>query len=205
MKKTRKLLLVALLMFLVAAATGGAYGYWAGQINAPAEDTDDINITIGKGMSVSTELNVTDPADPTAQKLVPADQKKYSDDSINCVEFMEFEHKVKWTTTSGGSVVGATGTLTMLVTGKTIGDGEDAASLGGTYVKVQVWDPAANAGSGAYTDVDTLTYAIVPNDANHVSVKIKVTLLEPANKADYDKIATKAMKVSLSFNVTPGT
>lgn len=201
MKKTRKLILVALLMFMVAAASGGAYAYWAGTVNPPAVDTDDIiNITIGKGGTVSTVLNVTDPDDPTGKKLVPAGQKDHSDDSTNCVDYMEFEHSVKWESGSTGSASGATGTLTMAVTGKTIGTGEDAATLGGTYVKVQVWDPAANDGSGAYTDVDTLTYAIVADGAA-VGTKIKVTLLEPPTKAVYDQVKEMAIAVSLSFSV----
>lgn len=200
MKKTRKLILVALLMFMVAAATGGAYAYWAGTVNSPAPDTDAINITIGAGGSVSTVLNVTDPDDPTGKKLVPAGQKDHSDDSTNCVDHMEFEHSVKWESGLTGSASGATGTLTMAVTGKTIGTGEDAATLGGTYVKVQVWDPAANDGSGAYTDVDTLTYAIVADGAA-VGTKIKVTLLEPPTKAVYDQVKEMAIVVSLSFSV----
>lgn len=201
MKKTRKLILVALLMFMVAAASGGAYAYWAGTVNPPAVDTDDINITIGKGGTVSTVLNVTDPDDPTGKKLVPAGRKDHSDDSTNCVDYMEFEHSVKWESGSTGSALGATGTLTMAVTGKTIGTGEDAATLGGTYVKVQVWDPAANDGSGAYTDVDTLTYAIVADGAA-VGTKIKVTLTEPATKAAYEAIKGEPITLKIKFSLT---
>lgn len=197
MKKTRKLILVALLMFMVAAATGGAYAYWAGTVNSPAPDTDAINITIGAGGSVSTVLNVTDPTAPTGKKLVPAGQKDHSVDSTNCYEFLEFEHSVKWESGSTGSASGATGTLTMAVTDKTIG-GSDASAqaLGVAYVKVEIWDPT----NSAYQEVTSLTYAIVADGAA-VGTKIKVTLLEPPTKVDYDKVATKAIVVSLSFSV----
>jgi len=198
MKKTRKLVLIAILMFVVAAATGGAYAYWAGTVSAPAPDTDSISITIGEADTVTTQLQVTDPAANT-DTLVPAGQATHSvaPASGTNVEFMDFTYSVKWASLSG-SAVGAVGTLNMKVTAKTI---DSDATLGGKYVKVQVYD----SGAGSYKDLAAAgeDYTITADDASATSVQIRVTLLEPEDAADYAAVATKAIALTVAFNVTP--
>mgnify|MGYP007002348523 FL=1 len=58
MKTRKKLMFLAILIFLLSASVSSAYAYWAGVINAPAEVTDDINITIGEGAAIDTVLVV---------------------------------------------------------------------------------------------------------------------------------------------------
>ena len=105
-KKTRKLLLVALLMFLVAAASGGAYAYWAGTVNYPASATEKsiaINIGEGKAAGVTTILTVSDPS-TDSMKLVPAGQISNSTGESGAnVDHKDFSYSVSWTSSSGGS------------------------------------------------------------------------------------------------------
>lgn len=84
MKKRKKLMLFAILIFLLSASASGAYAYWAGTVNAPDQKTDTININIGEAKPVNTMLTVSEL--PTLPKLVPAGQKNNSLDSDNCVE-----------------------------------------------------------------------------------------------------------------------
>lgn len=58
MKRSKKIIIIGIICFVMSFAVGGAYAYWAGVINAPAEVTDDINITIGEGAAIDTVLVV---------------------------------------------------------------------------------------------------------------------------------------------------
>lgn len=58
MKKRQKFILIAILMLLVSASVGGAYAYWAGTVNAPAQKDDTIAINIGEGDAIDTVLTV---------------------------------------------------------------------------------------------------------------------------------------------------
>jgi hypothetical protein len=193
-KKTRKLLLVALLMFVFAAATGGAYAYWAGTVNYPASATDkSISITVGEATgSVSTQLVVSDPT--SALKLVPTGQVGNSvGDATDNVDKKDYDYDVNWETVSGGSAEGAAAKLTMTATDFKI---NDDTTLGTAYVKVQYHD-----GTG-YVDIPSGGAKFdITADGAAVTVKIRVTLIEPANAADYVAVINKSISIKVSFSV----
>ncbi len=194
MKKTRKLLLVALLMFVFAAATGGAYAYWAGTVNYPASATDkSISITVGEATgSVSTQLVVSDPT--SALKLVPTGQvgNSVGGDTDN-VDKKDYDYDVNWKTVSGGSAEGAAAKLTMTATDFKINDN---TTLGTAYVKVQYHD-----GTG-YVDIPSGGAKFdITADGAAVTVKIRVTLIEPANATDYAAVINQSIAVKVNFAV----
>ena len=196
MKKTRKLLLVALLMFVFAAATGGAYAYWAGTVNYPASATDkSISITVGEATGgVTTQLDINTLA-PDAKKLVPSGQAANSTGgSSQNVEYKDYTYEVKWQTVSGGSAEGAAAKLTMTATDFKINDN---TTLGTAYVKVQYHD-----GTG-YVDIPSggAKFDITADNTTAVNVQIRVTLIEPANATDYAAVINKSISIKVSFSV----
>ena len=199
-KKTRKLLLVALLMFLVAAASGGAYAYWAGTVNYPASATEKsiaINIGEGNAAGVTTILTVSDPS-TDSMKLVPAGQISNSTGESGAnVDHKDFSYSVSWTSSSGGSAAGAAAKLTVNPRDFEIGSTGEKAALGTTHVKVQYHngtDWADIPSGGAKFD-------IVADASSPVTVQIRVTLLEPADAATYAKVANQAISIKVDFSV----
>lgn len=201
MKKTRKLLVVALLMFLVAAASGGAYAYWAGTINNPADkqDTDGISITVGVGADVATHIEINNPV-LSNKILVPAGRsadgssKPVAPDEL--VEQLVYNYEVNWKRTSGGIGTGTEGTLTVKVTNLKVGDVTDSDAL----ALVNIVDGDSNASFKAVGGV-SYTTKIKLEDATSFDVPLKVTITEPANKAEYDKIANKTITFDVTFSI----
>jgi len=199
MKKTRKLLVVALLMFLVAAATGGAYAYWAGTINNPADkqDTDGISITVGVGADVATHIEINNPV-LSNKILVPAGRSAdgSSEPSDELVEQLVYNYKVDWKRTSGGIGTGTEGTLTVKVTNLEVGGVTDSDAL----ALVNIVDENSTASFKAVGGV-SYTTKIKLEDAESFNVPLKVTITEPANKAEYDKIANKTITFDVTFSI----
>lgn len=202
MKKTRKLLVVALLMFLVAAASGGAYAYWAGTINNPADkqDTDGISITVGVGADVATHIEINNPvlsnkilvpagrsADGSSEPVAPSDV---------LVEQLVYNYGVDWKRTSGGIGTGTEGTLTVKVTNLKVGGVTDSDAL----ALVNIVDENSTASFKAVGGV-SYTTKIKLEDATSFDVPLKVTITEPANKAEYDKIANKTITFDVTFSI----
>lgn len=203
MKKTRKLLLVALLMFVFAAATGGAYAYWAGKVNAPAAKTDDVTINIGEGKETNTEWQINDPVF-TNDVLVPAGRiaQSKSDEGYagkNITDNVIADYDVYWKTSSGGgTAAGATASLKVEYSDvKIAGQITTHADL----VNVQIHDGTEyvtlNSSNGY-----TFTPKIVADDTNQFDVKIKVTLTEPATKAAYEAIKGQPITLKIKFSLT---
>jgi hypothetical protein len=70
MEKRKKLLIIAIFIFLFSASISGAYAYWAGTVNPPATKSDTININIGEATAVDTILIIND-GYTTTKTLVP--------------------------------------------------------------------------------------------------------------------------------------
>ena len=179
MKKRQKFILIAILMLLVSASVGGAYAYWAGTVNAPAQKDDTIAINIGEGKAIDTVLTVNGDGGAAGQVLVPTGQTANSVDpgSGSLTEKVTVVYTVGWT-----GVTGATGTLNVAKGDVTI----DSSATHAGLVNVTITD--------ASTAITTGT---------NVTVTVEVTLTEPADKTAYTEIAGKAIAIPLTFNVVP--
>lgn len=164
-------------MLLVSASVGGAYAYWAGTVNAPAQKDDTIAINIGEGGTVTTVLTVNGDGGAAGQVLVPTGQTDNSVDPESVTEKVTVVYTVGWT-----GVTGATGTLNVATGDVTIDSSETYAGL----VNVTI----TNASTAITTGTD-------------VTVTVEVTLTEPADQDAYTAIAGKAIAISLTFNVEP--
>jgi len=205
MKKTKKLLLVALLMFLVAAATGGAYAYWAGTVNAPTAAEKDISINVGTAKEVTTELSLNDTSTPYGNYLlVPSGRS--TDGTSNevggktLVEEIIIKYDVSWDEAAGSPLApGTQGTLSVTYSDVKINSLDTYAAK----VKVELWN-----GSGydvlSSGTAKSMSPKIVLADASDYAVQIKVTLIEPSNKTEYAAIAGQQITMKLAFGVSVG-
>ena len=164
-------------MLLVSASVGGAYAYWAGTVNAPAQKDDTIAINIGEGGTVTTVLTVNGDGGAAGQVLVPTGQTDNSVDPESVTEKVTVVYTVGWT-----GVTGATGTLNVAKGDVTI----DSLATHAGLVNVTI----TNASTAITTGTD-------------VTVTVEVTLTEPADQDAYTAIAGKAIAISLTFNVEP--
>ncbi len=180
MKTRKKLMFLAILIFLLSASVSSAYAYWAGTVNAPAEESDTISINIGEGGTVTTEIVVNGDGGAAGQVLVPTGQTDNSVDpeSGSLTEKVTVVYTVGWT-----GVTGATGTLNVAMGSVTI-DGSETTHADLVNVTITSENTAITGG----TDV---------------TVTVKVTLTEPANKTIYDAIKGKAISIPLTFKVVP--
>lgn len=177
MKTRKKLMFLAILIFLLSASVSSAYAYWAGTVNAPVEESDTISINIGEGGTVTTVLTVNGDGGAAGQVLVPTGQTDNSVDPESVTEKVTVVYTVGWT-----GVTGATGTLNVATGDVTIDSSETYAGL----VNVTI----TNASTAITTGTD-------------VTVTVEVTLTEPADQDAYTAIAGKAIAISLTFNVEP--
>lgn len=182
MKKRQKFILIAILMLLVSASVGGAYAYWAGSVNVPAQEDDTIAINIGEGKAINTVLTVNGDGGAADKVLVPEGQTANSETTAGTpVEEVTFTYKVTWDEVEGNAE-GTTGTLAVTKSSVTIGENTDNAISNHVVVDIAPASPAVTIGE-------------------ETTVTVKITLTGPANKADYDLIAGKEISVTLTFNV----
>ncbi len=178
MKTRKKLMFLAILIFLLSASVSSAYAYWAGTVNAPAQKDDTIAINIGEGNAINTVLTVSGDGGAAGQVLVPTGQTANSVSvSGSLTEKVTVVYTVGWT-----GVTGATGTLNVAKGAVTI----DSSATHAGLVNVTITD--------ASTAITTGT---------NVTVTVEVTLTEPADKTAYTEIAGKAIAIPLTFNVVP--
>ena len=177
MKTRKKLMFLAILIFLLSASVSSAYAYWAGTVNAPAQKDDTIAINIGEGGTVTTVLTVNGDGGAAGQVLVPTGQTDNSVDPESVTEKVTVVYTVGWT-----GITGATGTLNVATGDVTIDSSETYAGL----VNVTI----TNASTAITTGTD-------------VTVTVEVTLTEPADQDAYTAIAGKAIAIPLTFNVEP--
>lgn len=191
MKKTKKLLLVALLMFLVAAATGGAYAYWAGSVNTPTAESDVVSVKVGEAKALATELTLNSGSVTDGKYLVPTGQLANStlpSDAPAGAELKEsivVTYQVDWEASGTGSADGATGTLTA----------EVDSSVG-----IKINDNATSLISVAFAYQGS-SQSIVLGTTKTVTVTI--TMSEPANKTEYDAVINQPITIPIKFSVAP--
>ena len=73
MGKKKKIIIIVILVFVMSFTIDGAYAYWAGTINAPAEESDTVNINIGEAKAVNSVLTLNG-TKTSGQVLVPVGQ-----------------------------------------------------------------------------------------------------------------------------------
>jgi len=181
-KTRKKLMFLAILIFLLSASVSSAYAYWAGTVNAPAQKDDTIAINIGEGGTVTTVLTVNGDGGAAGKVLVPTGQTANSvvPGSGSLTETVTVVYTVGWTGVTG--VTGATGTLNVAKGAVTI----DSSATHAGLVNVTI----TNASTAITIGTD-------------VTVTVEVTLTEPADQDAYTAIAGKAIAIPLTFNVEP--
>lgn len=183
--KKRKSYLIPLLVLLIGISLGGIYSYWVGQVGNPNNYTDQETVVIGAGQSIETELDVTKELANAGKKLVPEGKASVSvGGTEQNVESFEATYTVKWEESGTADVIDSsdaiTGTLNVAATSEIEG---------------------ANEQSGLVNVTVEPTSQEITADGNEVTVRVRVTLTEPANKAAYDAIVGKNIKVNLTFSV----
>lgn len=204
MEKRKKLLIIAIFIFLFSASISGAYAYWAGTVNPPAIKSDTININIGEATAVDTILIIND-GYTTTKTLVPPGQVTNSVDP-NSVDVINFKYTINWSS-QGRSVADATNPLTRYIRIEVVNIKIGTSStLGEMNINFRAY----------WTDPDTLTTYTVwqPSLANYwppivinepIEIDIQITMNEPANKTVYDQVKGKPASIQLKFhcNATP--
>lgn len=204
MKNRKKLMLFAILIFLLSASVSSAYAYWAGMVNAPDQKTDTININIGEGTVINTFLTLSN--DLGTKLLVPAGQKNNSVNPDNCVEELIISYQLIITVPEGRSIAGYNHLANSRIAMGTV-------KLGGNttyadYVKVSLCyqngfvDTELTPDGTWYEGLDHSHQAYLnPTGQTIQPCYIKVTLTEPPTKAIYDQIFGKTIEIPLSFMI----
>lgn len=233
MKTRKKLMFLAILIFLLSASVSSAYAYWAGTVNAPVEESDTISINIGEGGTVTTEIVLMGSPNFTNKVLVPTGQVANSVDpgaGKENVDVLYFCYEPKWVQTGGGNGVGEYGYLSVKINSITIGGDDTYSYLVNIYngsaldtnpPQISVgWTGVTgatgtlNVATGAIKIDSSETYAGLVNvtitnastaitTGTNVTVTVEVTLTEPADQDAYTAIAGKAIAIPLTFNVEP--
>lgn len=187
-KKNNKLTIIILLILLLSISVGGIYGYWLDTVANPTAVTNPAQateLTIGKAKTVQTQLDVTGTLAHTGKKLVPADKANLSEGGTQAnVEEFTATYTVFWKETGANGAIKAEdlvkGNLT--VTGTGVIEGAEAHN---GLVQLEI----------------TPTNTQITAEGDEVTVTVKVKLKEPSNKAAYDAIIGKSIKVNLTFSV----
>jgi len=197
-KNRKKLIIFAILIFLLSASASGAYAYWAGTVNAPAEESDTISINIGEAKPIDVMLSFT--KDSSSLKLVPAGQKNNSLDSANCVEEFVVNYEFTLIPDPAMSVNpnDIAAELKFEVGQITLGGVTTYASL--VNITAEYWHEPVDEYPGEWKALYPLPSGNVwlYNGYNR-KVKVKVTLTEPATKAIYDEVFGKEISIPLTF------
>ena len=191
MKRSRKIIIIGIICLVMSFAVGGAYAYWAGVVNAPAEVTDDINIQIGEGGSVDTVLLVNPGFTIGGRVLVPLGQVDNSNAGAGLipVDNMTFPYHAHW---SGVGATGATGSITITLGQITIGGSTAHASLLKVYVGTT---PGVNPLTTSYTFPNSIVVG------TQFNFSLCVTLDCPSSTTVYNEIFNKPIAIPLTFSV----
>ena len=179
MKKQRKLV-IGLLLVLALVVSGFTFAYWASSINVDQAANEGNEIQIGEGEVVQTSVSVTG-STSSALDLVPVG-REVADVSVSSITYT---FDVLWDGTTDTSATGAKADLTV------------TPALSGAAAAELLLFTVTNSHSSA----TEITYG------STTTVTITVTFTtEPANAAQYDLIANKALTLTVAFalgTVTP--
>lgn len=173
--KSRKLV-IGLLITLALVVSSATFAYWASSVNGNS-DTATATVTIGEGGTAETTVTVADLNDTSA--LVPT---AYVEVGVT-TDTATLTLPVLWADT-GDQASGATGTLAVSVTSKTLG----------TLTEAQI--------DAMFTiTIVSGTGAITVDNSQDVVITVEFTT-EPGTQAIYDEVANGTLTLSLSFTVT---
>ena len=173
-KTKSKGLMILNIILLLSLVTIPVYAYWASNVKAPDEVTDDTTITIGEGAEVTTTVEVTGSAD-SALDLVPVG-REVAGQSVSSITFT---FDVVWAGTSDAtSAANATGDLSASAVLSGPGAAELALFTVSTYTTTRV------------------TYG----STTPVSITVTFTH-EPVDAAQYNLIANALLNLAVTFTV----
>ena len=184
MKKQRKLI-IGFMMLLALVVSGFTYAYWAGSITVTQAANKTDTIKIGTGGTVSTTVAVTG-GTSNELDLVPVGREVEN----TSVSSITYEFDVEWNGASD------------LNDGKT--DATDATAL---LTATATLTGADQTELNLFTVTNSHSTATSVTYGSTTTVTVTVTFTsEPADAAQYAKIAGKELMLTVSFNlgtVTP--
>lgn len=185
-------LVIGLLIMLAVITSGFTYAFWANGVLGNS-DTAVGTINISEGQDVATTVNV---ADVTAGKeLVPAG---FVVNTETQTASADLQFSVAWTTAATDALDGTTSVGDIVIT---------------SSVKFFIWDGTAYVEVLSTDENFALIaskIAVTPNVGNATTITLgaaattinySVTLLEPANQAEYDFFANGKIEVTFTFTV----
>ncbi len=176
MFKSKKLVALGLAAVALFSTVGVSLAYWASSVSGASKGVTG-TINVGTGSAVTTQVNVSDIAAVAGQTLVPPGYGG----TDGKVESVTLDFSISWNDTAGDSD-GAVGTL---------------AVTRGTYTVGGAADPDGLVNISANPSNVSIT-----SGASALHVTYTVTLDEPANLAQYNLVAGKAIVINFSFVVT---
>lgn len=192
MGKKKKIIIIVILVFVMSFTIDGAYAYWAGTINAPAEESDTVNINIGEAKAVNTVLTLNG-TKTSGQVLVPVGQVANSNapSGSTPVEQITFQYTANWNEVAG-SALGATGSFTVTLGQITINGSTANAGL----IHVFIGQTA--------TGAPLTTSYTMPNPisiATPYVFYITFTMDCPGTTTVYNEVINKPIAIPLTFSV----
>lgn len=187
MKKQRKLV-VGFLLLLALVVSGFTYAYWASGVAGANADTDGIDITIGTGDTVTTEVSFgTTTSDLVGKNFVPTAHVGGDEDKTDTV-ILTFNVNWDGTGTNAGDAATVTRALTAVVNSISIGDDETLNATGGLgdvpMFTAVTQTGVTITGNGTATITVTVTFAV-----------------EPKNVDIYNLVAGQILTLNVTFTV----
>lgn len=188
--KTKKglrifMLVFGLLLFTILASAGAVYAYWLGNVNNPANRTEQIEMNVGKGIDITdAQLEVTSVAKTDTSKVLVPSGKANLSQGTNNVEQYEFETTIKLLSPMSPGATGESKDIKLTKVSASFADDDTHGALVNVVITLA---------SGV-----AVNHGLVPlNDNNGLKFKVVVTLTEPSTKQIYDAIQGKQIKIKL--------
>lgn len=176
--KTRKTVLVLLLLVIASISASLTFTYWSSGVNGN-DKTVAGEVTIGEGLAAETVVNVVNQT--STGPLVPVGQLANS--PSGSVDSVSLTFAVDWDSAVTNTATGAQGTLSAVVGAVSIDGSGEYASLVNTTV--------------------TIANNVLVADGDAKEVVVTFTLNNPADKTAYEAVAEKDIVANITFTVTP--
>ncbi len=167
---------IILVLFLIAGISSAlTFAYWSSVVNSGVKSATG-TIQIGEGQATETVVVVED---QEGGILVPA---KFANTEHGTVDEVVLEFPVEWKSAQLNAASGAIGELV-------------------AFVKDVKIDEIATFADLVNYEVIYVAGQEIMADGYAVTVQVKFTLNEPANKEQYDHVANKRITANIMFNV----
>jgi hypothetical protein len=191
MKKSTRLIILAVLVFVVCLTTTLSLVYFVGGINAQNKTGNLPTVEIGVGGSATLTINLgaTQRVGGGTEALIP----QYISPTAGQTQQIQYTVPVTWTTPTS-DLTGKTGILAASVNSiKVAGDVAEYKSVTTTNSSTFLFDI-----SFGYAPNTTITA-----NSGTVTVTVTVKMNEPADPTQYNKVAGKQITIELLFTATP--